>query len=368
MLTSILVTMLLFILTWTIFNSLFLKSLPTNTYHTDVPTVTILVPLRNEERNVVPLLTNFSKLTYPYLRFVLLDDESTDQTNQLLHSNSHLLGHSKVIKGTSLPTNWVGKVHACYQLSQHAESEYLLFLDADIRLQPDAIERSLALLESEQAGMLTGFPRFPTNTWLSKLLVPLQHVIILLHLPLAIANKTTRPAFSAAHGAFMLFKKEAYEKIGGHLAVKDSLVEDIHLAKAMKRADEKVCLANITDAVSCYMYETNKEVWNGFAKNIFPGLGRSLALAIAVSIFYCFLFIFPLPLALIGLITDHITWTLPLLLVWIIRLYIDWKTKQDPFLWLLMPVAALALLVTLSYSIFIGLSGKGFEWKGRRYL
>nr|WP_235715394.1 glycosyltransferase family 2 protein [Halalkalibacter wakoensis] len=241
------------------------------------------------------------------------------------------------------------------------------FIDADIRLQPTTIEHTLSLVKKRNASLLTGFPHFPTTSVLSKLLVPMQHFLVLFHLPLVMANLTRRPAFTAAHGAFMFFHHDAYKKIGGHKAVQSSLVEDVALAKEMKRSKETVILANITHEVSCYMYETNKEVWNGFAKNAFPGIGRSYLLALGISMFYITTFVSPLALAFIGLFTSQLLYVIPLLLIWTLKAYIDWTTNQKNGLFFLMPFSALMLVIMLHYSIFLALRKKGYEWKGRRY-
>ncbi|TWI57951.1 glycosyltransferase [Halalkalibacter nanhaiisediminis] len=363
-----LIILLSLLVIWTWINRLFMPRLPQpirNLPHDKE--VTILVPLRNEERNVVDLLTSLQALTYKNLSFVFLDDHSKDKTYSLLKHHSKKLKQVEIICGKPLPKGWVGKVHACHQLGQRATGDYFLFIDADIRLEPNTIEQALTLMNTEQVGLLSGFPRFPTTTWLSQLLVPMQHVVVLLHLPLFKANRTIEPAFTAAHGAFMLFTKETYEQVGGHKTVKSSLVEDVHITRAVKQIGKKACLANVTDSVTCQMYETNREVWKGFSKNIFPGLGRSIPLVVFLTIFYLAVFVAPLPLAMYGLVKGSILFIIPLLLTWLVRLIIDVFTRQDRFLWLLMPFAALALLATMYYSMYLGLKGKGFEWKGRRY-
>ena len=363
------ITILLSLLVmWTSINLLFMPRLPLTTEELQQDKqVTILVPFRNEERNVPGLLNSLQALTYKQISFVFLDDNSVDDTYILLKKHSKQLAKVDIIKGKPLPKGWVGKVHACQQLGQRATGDFFLFIDADIRLKPGSIEQALLLMNEEQAGLLTGFPRFPTTTWLSKLLVPMQHVVVLLHLPLFIANRTTKPTFTAAHGSFMLFRREAYHRVGGHKTVKSSLVEDIELTRAIKRIGEKACLANITDSVTCHMYATNLEVWKGFSKNIFPGLGRSIILVVLLSIFYLAVFVAPLLLAIYGLATGSISFIVPLLLIWLLRIIIDAFTRQDRLLWIFMPFASLALLATMHYSMYLGLKGKGFEWKGRRY-
>lgn len=355
---------LLFI--WVTYNQFFMPRLAGQSTIDQKPLVSILVPMRDEEANVVDLIKNLSDLTYSNLEFIFLDDQSTDSTSQLIRQEAHQLRDLKLLSGEDLPAGWVGKVHACHQLSLQANGAYLLFLDADVRLAPTTIEQAIALIKSQEAGLLTGFPRFPVSGLLAKLLVPMQHVLIYLHLPLYLANRTTHVTASAAHGSFMLFESMTYRSIGGHQSVKDSLVEDVHLARAIKKSGARACLANVTEHVTCYMYHQNRDVWQGFSKNAFPGIGRSYLLAVSIICLYSVLFVFPLFLAGFAF---TIAWyyALPLLISLGIRLVIDQLANQKNWIWLLMPFSALAFILILMKSMALAWSKSGFTWKGRTY-
>jgi cellulose synthase/poly-beta-1,6-N-acetylglucosamine synthase-like glycosyltransferase len=357
---------LLFI-SWTVINSFFMPSLPASPPLTKKPLVSILVPLRNEEGNVEGLISSLKQLTYPNLEVFLLEDHSTDQTYDLLVEHTKELTHFHVIEGAPLPPTWVGKVFGCHQLSQLASGDYLLFIDADVRLEKATIEATLALAKRRDATLVTGFPRFPTKSFLGNLLVPMQHFVVYFHLPLMMANYTKKSAFTAAHGAFMFFKKESYQKINGHFSVKSSLVEDVEITRLIKKANMRAVLANVTEYVSCYMYDTSKDVWHGFTKNIFPGLGRSYPLAISVMIFYATFYVFPVFLGVYGVFSGQWLFVLPLLLSVLQRLWIDWKAQQRLPLFLYMPFSALSLIIILIASMLNNLSKKGYQWKGRNY-
>lgn len=352
----------------TIINSLFLPSLKKPLPGADQPErVAVFVPMRNEEKNVAGLVSTLKGLTYRNISFSILDDHSDDDTYKKLLE--HIDGDSRftVLQGKPLPSGWAGKVHACHQLSQTNSSDYLLFLDADVRMHPQTIQASLSLLKKRKASLLSGFPKFPVSLFFEKLIVPLQHFVILFHLPLFFANLTKWPPATAAHGAFMLFKSEAYHEIGGHAAINSSLVDDVDLAKAMKRSGYRVVLANVTRYVSCYMYRSNKEVWNGFTKNLFPGLGRSILLVIFLSLFYCAFYIAPLFLLIYGILTHQLLWVMPYLFTVLQKAYVDLRTGQSAFLSLLMPLSALGLVVLMNASMWRGLKKQGYEWKGRLY-
>jgi len=215
--------------------------------------------------------------------------------------------------------------------------------------------------------LITGFPRFPIKPILGKLLVPLQHFFVFFHLPNIFANKTTIPAFTAAHGAFMFFERDAYITMGGHKAVSNSLIEDIHITRKMKQHGFKSTLVNITTSVTCKMYDSNKEVWQGFLKNIYVGLGRSPMTAFFVSIFYMTFYFMPMILALSSLWSRNWILVIPLVLVWVQTFLIDRATKQSLWHFFLMPLSAIALSVLLVASMLRSISKKGYDWKGRTY-
>ncbi|MFK3937819.1 glycosyltransferase [Alkalihalobacillus sp. NPDC078783] len=361
-----LIALLSLLFIWVFCNQFFMPRLSHQPVIEEKPLVSILVPMRDEETNVVDLIQNLSALTYPNVECIFLDDQSTDLTGELIRQESNHLSTVRLMTGKDLPAGWVGKVHACHQLSQQAKGAYLLFLDADVRLAPDTIEQSIALMKNQGSGLLTGFPRFPVTGLLAKLLVPMQHVLIYLHLPLYLANRTSHVTASAAHGSFMLFETMTYRSIGGHKSVKHSLVEDVHLARAIKKSGAKACLANVTDHVTCYMYHRNRDVWQGFSKNAFPGIGRSYLLAVCIICLYSVLFISPLVLA--GLAFTHAWYyALPLLISLGIRFLIDQLANQRNWIWLLMPFSAIAFILILMRSMALAWSKSGFTWKGRTY-
>ncbi|WP_223700731.1 glycosyltransferase [Sutcliffiella deserti] len=330
------------------------------------PLVSVLVPMRDEERNVGPLIANLKELSYPNVEYIFLDDHSSDATYKLVENLIKGETRYHLLKGAPLKKGWAGKVHACSQLAKKAKGTYLLFLDADVRLRSNTIERMLPFFQRKNIKLVTGFPHFPVTSWLSKLLVPIQHFVIWLHLPLALANYTRYKPATAAHGAFMFFERDAYHSIGGHESVKDSIVEDVHISRMVKSHGYGVCLINATPYVTCHMYETNEEVWNGFLKNIYIGIGKSSVMVAGLTFYYSIFFILPLLLAFFAPFYG-VWYTLPLLLVWIQKLYVDLQTKQSLILCLFMPFSAIAFIVIMHASMWKSLKNQAYTWKGRNY-
>ncbi|WP_299737680.1 glycosyltransferase family 2 protein [uncultured Rossellomorea sp.] len=349
----------------TFINLLFLPKLSRKLSSNEL--VSVLVPMRNEERNVEGLIESIKKIAHSPVEFIILDDGSTDRTPELLFQLTKGDSRFKIINGKPLPKGWVGKVHACKELGQHARGTYYLFLDADVRVSPSIIEKVLFQMNQYNAGLVTGFPQFPIPTLLSKMLVPFQHFLVYFHLPIAVANHTTNKAFTAAHGAFMFFKKEAYEECGGHEAVKSSLLEDVHIAREVKEKGWKVTIVNNTYDVTCHMYDTNKEVWEGFLKNIYIGLGRTPISVFLLSLFYFVFYILPLPLFLYGLMAGEWSYCVPLVAIWVQTLMIDIASNQSRWHFLIMPIASISFIIIMWASMLRGMKKQGYAWKGRTY-
>ncbi len=367
MILTIALVLTLILNLWTIINSCFLPSLERSKPIKKKPLVSFLIPMRNEEDQVKGLIESLKQVTYNNVEFLIIDDHSEDRTPELLQKYIRSDQRFTVWQGDPLPSGWNGKVHACHQLSLKANGDYYLFLDADARVAPAIIERSLLTLWKHDASMLSGFPNYPSRHFLSHMLVPLQHMVVWLHLPLMMANFTTRPAFTAACGIFIFIEKQAYQAIGGHESVQSSLVEDVHIAREVKNHGFKMILCNISDSVISFMYDSSKETWEGFKKNIFTGIGRSSLLAFGLMALYFLLFLHPAFLAVYGLVTSQWVYVLPFLLTVSFKMYIDIRTKHPLWLAWLLPVSIVCLIAILMASMFVSLKGKTYQWKGRLY-
>ncbi|AKS37557.1 glycosyl transferase family 2 [Anoxybacillus gonensis] len=349
---------------WTVVNSLFLVPLPKRSVFTDRPLVSVLVPLRNEERNVKRLVRSLKQLTYEPIEFLLLDDQSTDRTYEFLLQETKGDDRFTLLQGKALPDGWAGKVHACHQLAQQANGAYLFFIDADVELKPTVIEALLTVATTYHAKLVTGFPSFHPKSLplVGKWLVPLQHFFIFFHLPLVFANYTNMRATTAAHGACLFFERTAYEAIGGHASVKQELVEDVMIARKMKEHRYRVILANVSTHVVCYMYETNKEVWAGFLKNVYIGLNRSPFFVLLLTMFYGICYVAPLIFAPLSLIYGA-AYSLPLAIIIAQKAYVEWKTERSISTCYWMPISAAAFIVLM----YASMRAKRYEWKGRTY-
>ncbi|MBN1873436.1 MAG: glycosyltransferase [Anaerolineae bacterium] len=264
---------------------------PTDT----TPSVSILVPARNEEHNIGPCVTSLLVQDYPAFEVRVLDDESTDRTGEILTELA--MTHPsrlKILHGTPLPAGWLGKHWACHQLAQTATGRLLLFTDADTRHHPHALRDAVNTMTATRADLLSVFPYEEAVTWSEKIFIPLLPWTIFAFLPLGLTHRMLKnPAFSATIGQYMLFRREAYDAIGGYEAVRQNAVDDMALGRRIKAHHLQLWLADGGERVRCRMYHSFHEVYNGFSKNLFAAFGYNAPLFLLVWIWLSIVFLLP---------------------------------------------------------------------------
>ncbi len=235
--------------------------------------VSVLVPARNEERVLDGFIRNILASRGVQLELVVLDDASTDSTAQCVSQWSDRDPRVRLVHGKKLPQGWCGKQHACYQLAESARFDTLLFLDADVTVQPDAIARSVAFLNRSKVDLGSGFPHQETPTVAGWLLLPLIHFVLLGYLPLSRSRLSNDPSLAAGCGQLFVTTRSAYDKAGGHAVIKSSLHDGIMLPRAFRKAGLRTDIFDASDIASCRMYETNRDVLQGITKNATEGIG-----------------------------------------------------------------------------------------------
>lgn len=242
------------------------------------PKVSILIPARNEEKRIRPLIESLVLQDYPHYEILVLDDRSTDQTLKLLLGFAKKHKQLRVLRGRELPSGWLGKPWACQQLSQKAKGDWFLYTDADTWHGPDMLKRSVEFAEKKKADALSLMNRQVTGTWMEKLVVPVMVFSLVAHLPGAWALNPRSPfrRFAGVGGQFILVRRKVYQALGGHGSVRNEIVEDLSLGRELVRKGFRVLLGNGSDFTHCRMYGKAREVWEGFSKNMFPATGFSL--------------------------------------------------------------------------------------------
>ncbi len=318
------------------------------------PVVSLLIPARDEAHNLLQTLPGF--LLQGVGEILILDDGSSDGTQELVQQFAQQDNRVRLVQGLPKPEGWMGKTWACQQLADQAQGEVLLFSDADVRWNKRGVRAILARMEQEQVAFLSVYPRQITPTLPERVLLPLIDDVLLSYLPYPLI-KTPFPSASAANGQVMAFTKDAYLACGGHAAVRGEVLEDVRMAQRIKAAQERMALALGGDLVSVKMYGSLAEIVEGFGKNLIEFHGRSrvlLALSFLAHLLgyaLCWLLIFVNPL-----------WGLVGFLGLLERFILNLKTGRAWWELVLVPLAPL-----YSAPIYWRSAQPSYSWKGRSY-
>jgi chlorobactene glucosyltransferase len=230
------------------------------------PSVSVIVPARNEERNLPQLLPGLLSQRYPNYEVIVVDDQSEDDTPRILADFAAKHERLKVVQGEPLPDGWLGKPYAMEQGARQAKGQWLLFTDADTVHSPFSISSSVAYALRDDIDLLSILPHYVLDTPSERLLMPVAFLGIFSLYP---AYKVNDPAskVAIANGQYMLVKRSVYAEVGGAARVKDKIAEDLEFGKAVKRDGYKLCLADGRHLMSVRMYTNFSEVWEGWSKN-----------------------------------------------------------------------------------------------------
>lgn len=323
-----------------------------------LPSVSVLIPARNEEKNIGNVLGSLALLPFARAEIIVYDDGSTDNTAEVVAACAKVDGRIKYIRGEEIPQGWTGKNHACHRLAEEAANDYLLFLDADVTVGEDLLRRAVSYADKHRLALLSMFPRQRMRSRGEKIVVPFMFRILLSLLPLFLIRRCRWSSFSAANGQMMLFHGLTYRRYRFHERVRERLAEDIEIMRLVKKSRLKGDTLVGRKEIECRMYRGYMEGVNGFSRNIFSMFGNSLA--------------FMLLYAITGLVG------------WIVLLLVSWQYLAI-YLFMVIGINAMIAVtsrqrisenlmyllpgITAFYHIaFLALkrrAKKSFEWKGR---
>jgi glycosyltransferase involved in cell wall biosynthesis len=238
----------------------------------------VLIPARNEARNIADCIHAVLASRGAEVEVVVLDDASSDDTAAIVETIAALDSRVTLVRGEGPPAGWNGKQYACQRLADAATHGLLLFVDADVRLRPDAVRRLGAELRVRRMDLLSGVPHQRTSGWFEAAVVPLIHFVLLGYLPIWMARRSTSPGFAAGCGQLMLVDRDAYVAAGGHAGLRESRHDGLQLPRRFRAAGRRTDLVDATDLAECRMYESASAAWQGFAKNADEGMGSARAI------------------------------------------------------------------------------------------
>ena len=346
----------------------------------------VVIPAYNEAHNIGPCLSSVLTSAHPCTdwQVLVVDDDSSDDTVQraITTAHEHSTGEARfdLLRAGPRPAGerWVGKNWACTRAMQQVRSHWVLFIDADVRLQPDALRRALAQAIREEADLFSLAPRLSCGCLAEWMVQPIMASLLGLGFPIeATNNPASEVAFAA--GPFMLFRRSAYEAIGGHRALAAEVVEDLALARGIKAGGFRLRYLLGLDAVDLRMYADLPSLWEGWTKNWLIGLDRDVGKALAAAGVVVLMFSVPwllLPSAPVLL------WLLPQLSVWWLLMFglsllgigqqlalRLWQRRHFDVpltYWWLMGAGGLLLGAIGPVSVWRALTGRGWTWKGRQ--
>ena len=353
---------------------------------TEAPLISIIIPARNEARNIRRCLESINSQTYPNLELIVVDDRSTDATPQILDefvaASGEESSHGKspshtIVHGGDLPKGWAGKPHALTQGYSHAKGDWLCFIDADTFAGPDLLSSTFQAADLLQADLLTLLTFQELSSFWEKVILPLVFTALSVGFPAKRVNDPEQPD-AIANGQFILIRRSVYDAVGGHRAVRSEIAEDKALASLVKRNGFRLVLGDGRTLSRTRMYTSLEEIWEGWTKNIYLGLQDRLWLLVIGAL-----------VALIGALILPL-WTI-LTLIWIASgggwmAYLAALESLGVWIFLLsyriqacrvleispgyaftLPLGAFIFTLMMFTSAYNVLSGKGVTWRGRTY-
>jgi len=317
----------------------------------------ILVPCRDEAENVSELVVTLSALDHPRIEVIFIDDNSTDETGELLREAITNRPHMKVISAAPLPGEWMGKPWALSQGLSQATHDYIVTVDANVRLEPDALSAMDSVLQRTGSDFLSPYPSQSAVTMSERLVQPLLQWTWMTTVPLRLAMRSSRPSLAVANGQFLIVKKSALIAVGGFAAIQSSVLDDIDLARALIRRGFRGGVCDGSKIASTRMYSSFSEIRAGYGKSMSTGFGGifgSLVVAavMAISGFLPFIYSF----------FGSTMATAALLLVVTSRVVSSISSRSLIIDSLLHPISTIVFIYLLIYSNFFH---SKIMWKGR---
>ena len=266
--------------TLTLLNSFTMRVVKDRKVPTISHSISVLVPMRNEEKNVDGLVSAIQKSDgLAHWEFTVLDDASTDNTFTKLKALN-----VNTLRGELLPEGWLGKTWACHQLAQTSQSIYLVFIDADVRVHPRAIASSISIMDQLKWDFISPHPRQIAVTFLERLFQPLLQWSWLASVPLRIAERFGVKSMTIANGQFFIVKSSAYRAIGGHESIKSEVLDDLQLARKLVDGGFKGGVAEASAIAETRMYSSAKEIIDGYTKSLWTAFGGLFGTLIAMAL------------------------------------------------------------------------------------
>jgi cellulose synthase/poly-beta-1,6-N-acetylglucosamine synthase-like glycosyltransferase len=320
--------------------------------------ISVVVPLRNEANNVGELVASLrDQENLTQIEFLLLDDNSEDDTLALLQQHVSGLSNFHVLNGTTLPQGWIGKTWALQQLLERSTGEIIISIDADVRLTSDAISKAVTLLKNAQLDFLSPYPKQLANSWSERLIQPLLQWSWMSTVILRVAEKSSLSSTVVANGQFFVVRKAALDQVRGYDSVRNRVIDDVELARSIVKSGFHGCVANGATIASTRMYSSWREIQAGYGKSLHAAFGSVLGSATAIA----FLFLTGIAPLIAGLLGSSVGWY-AFAAVTLTRAMSAIKVGRSGLDAFLHPISSALLIYLIVYSWMM--RGQ-VQWKGR---
>jgi glycosyltransferase involved in cell wall biosynthesis len=338
------------------------------------PKVSIIVPGRNEERDIEASLLSLLELDYGNYEVIAVNDRSTDRTGQIMErvaSSSQILqgvsgGRLRVMHHYELPAGWLGKTHAMWSAANTATGDWLLFTDADVLFKPDSVRRAVTYAEAERADHLVLFPQMIMKRPGEFMMIAFfQTMFVFGHRPWKVADPKSKDHMGV--GAFNLIRRSAYQRVGTYEALRMEVLDDMKLGKVVKNAG--LAQRNVFggDLISLRWAHGAKGVVDNLTKNFFAVLSFQWWRTILSAFGLAFLNLGPFLGAVLAHRWERLPYAVALLSMFSIYVGMSWRSRVPAYYFLLHPVSTALFIYTLMLSMFHALRNDGIIWRGTKY-
>jgi chlorobactene glucosyltransferase len=350
-----------------------LRTVPPVAALPDAPSLSVVVPARDEERTIERCVRSLLAQTLADVELIVVDDRSTDRTGAILADLAREDARLRVVRGEPLPDGWVGKPWALAQGARAARGAWLLFTDADTWHAPHACASALAFARAHRADALTLWTYQELGTWAERAVLPtLLGMVLLASGTVAQLNDPADARHALANGQYVLVTRAAHDALGGFEALRGELVEDVAFARRLKAAGRfRLLLADGRRLVRVRMYTSARALWNGFSKNMYAGAKGDLRALSGAVVFLAMLSVVPAALAADGVARKRPGRALEALLCLAsgvaVQAYGVGKTGIPRGYGWYAPLGYLMSAAIMVNSTLSVVTGRGVEWRGRRY-
>jgi glycosyltransferase involved in cell wall biosynthesis len=335
-----------------------------------LPSVSVLIPTRNEAKNIGACLRGALTQDHPKYEVIVVDDSSTDATLQIAQNAAANTQRLRVFRGRPVAPHWFGKTYGQYQAAQVSRGQYLLFLDADVVLDRRALSYMVTAAKKTGAGILSILPLQVKQGFWEGLLGPFKYFHLFLFFPTYAMDWPWEAMAAYANGQCMLIERETYRKIGGHSGASETLREGADMAQLIKRKGGKIRLLSGSGIARARLYGGPPDLWEGFTRFLYSTAHRTVALALLMILVYAVLFVLPVIKVVLALATGAklVSVALPLVQIGLGMIMFLAAMGRYGLAFsevLFFPLGAAVWIGMIGKALSVSMSKQGVNWKGR---